>query len=89
MFDLCREHGTISTNTMDAKFQLIQDEKYCQLFGSKQFFVEAYPIKKKSDCHLVLYKCVKEYGAPGKMTYNNAQEHNRKKDRIPKIDEKV
>ena len=40
----------------------------------KQFFVEAYTIKKKSDCHLGLDKFIKEYGAPDKMTYDGAQE---------------
>ena len=49
-------------------------KKYCQVFGNKQLFVEAYPIKKKSDCHLGLDKFVKEYGAPENMTYDGAQE---------------
>ena len=74
MFDVRRIHGTMYTDTMDARCQLIHDEKYCQVFGNKQFFVEAYPIKKKYDCHLRLDKFVKEYGAPEKMTYNGGQE---------------
>ena len=36
--------------------------------------MEAYPIKKKYDCHLGLDKFVKEYGAPDKITYDGAQE---------------
>ena len=74
MFDVRRIHGTMSTNTMDARCQSIHDEKYRQVFGNKKIFVEAYPIKKKSDCHLGLYKFVKECGAPDKMTYDGAQE---------------
>ena len=74
MFDVCRIHGTMSTNNMDARCQSIRDGKYCQVFGNKKLFVEAYPIKKKSYCHLGLYKFVKEYGAPDKMTYNGVQE---------------
>ena len=35
--------------------------------------MEAYTIKKKSDYHLGLDKCVKEYGAPDKITYDGAQ----------------
>ena len=62
MFDVRRIHGTMYTNNMDTRCQSIHNEKYCQVFGNKQFFVEAYPIKKKSDCHLVLDKFVKEYG---------------------------
>ena len=39
MFDVRRIHGTMSTNTMDSRFQSIHDKKYCQVFGNKQFFV--------------------------------------------------
>ena len=60
MFDVCRIHGTISTDTMDARCQSIYDEKYCQVFGNKQFSVQAYPIKKKSDCSLGLDKAVRQ-----------------------------
>ena len=64
----------MSTNNMDARCQSIHDERYCQVFGNKQLFVEAYPIKKKYDCYLGLDKFVREYGAPDKMTYDGAQE---------------
>ena len=74
MFGVCRIHGKMSTNTMDVRYQSIHDENYCQVSGNKQLFVEAYPIKKKSDCHLGLDKFVKEYGAPDKTTYDGAQE---------------
>ena len=74
MFDVRRIHVTMSTYTMDDICQSIHEKNYCQVFGSKKFFVEAYPIKKKYDCHLGLDKFVKEYGAPEKMTYNGAQE---------------
>ena len=47
-----RIHGTMSTDTMDARFQSIHNKKYFQVFVNKQFFVEAYQIKKKYDCHL-------------------------------------
>ena len=62
------------TNTMDYRCHLIHDEKYCQLFGNKTFFVEAYPIKKRSDCQLGLDKFIKEYWAPNKMTYDGSKE---------------
>ena len=59
MFDIRRIHGTMSTDIMDSRCQLIHEEKYFQVFGNKQFFVEAYPIKKQSDCHLGLDTFVK------------------------------
>ena len=74
MFDVRRMHGTMSTDTMNARCQSIHNENYWQVFGNKQLFVEAYPIKKKSDCHLGLDKLVKEYRSPEKMTYDGAQE---------------
>ena len=55
MFDVHSIHGTMSTNTMDDRCQSIHNEKYCQVFGNKQLFVEAYLIKKKSDYHLGIY----------------------------------
>ena len=36
--------------------------------------MEAYKIKKESDCHLGLDKFVKEYGALDKVTYDGSQE---------------
>ena len=78
MFDVHRIHGIMYNNTMDARCQSIHDENYCQLFGNKQFFAEAYTVKKKSNCHLVLDKFVKEYGAPDNMTYDGAQEQIRR-----------
>ena len=59
-FDVCSIYGSMSTDTMDAICQSIHDKKYCRVFGSKQFFVEAYPIKKKSDFHLGLDKAVRK-----------------------------
>ena len=35
MFDVRRIHGTMSTNIMDARYQSIHDENYCQVFGNK------------------------------------------------------
>ena len=59
---------------MHAKVNPIHGDYYCQLFGNKYFFVEAYPMEKKSDCHETLDKFVKDYGAPDSMIYDDAQE---------------
>ena len=63
---------------MDARCQSIHDEEYCQVFGNKKCFVEAYRIKKKYDCHLGLDNFFKEYGALDKMSYDGAQEQIRR-----------
>ena len=64
----------MSTDIMGARYQLIHYENYCEVFCNKQFFVESYPIKKKSDCHLGINKFIKEYGAPNRITYGGAQD---------------
>ena len=69
----------MSTDAMDARCQSIHDEKYCQVFGNKQFFVDSYPIKKKSDFCLGLDNFIKEYETPDKMTYDGAQERIERK----------
>ena len=85
MFDVRRIHGTMSTNTIDTRYQSIHDKKYCQVFGNKQFFVELYPIKRNYDCHLGLDKFVKEYGAPDKMNYGGAQEQIGRKTEFQRV----
>ena len=47
--------------------------------------MEAYPIKKKSDFHLGLDKCVKEYGKPDKMAYDGAQEQIGRKTEFQRV----
>ena len=85
MFDVRKIHGTMSTDTMDARCQSIQDKKYCQVFGNKQLFVEAYPIEKKYDCHLGLDKFVKEYGSQDKMTYDGTHEKIGRKTELQRV----
>ena len=85
MFDIRRIYGTMSTNIIDTRCQSIHDEKYFQVIGDKQLFMDAYPIKKKSDCHLGFNQFVKEYGSPYKMTYDGAQEQTRRKNK-PKME---
>ena len=69
----------MSTDTIYARCLSTNNEKYCQVFGNQKFFVEEYPIKKKYDFHLGLYKFIKEYGAPDKVNCNGAQEQIRSK----------
>ena len=85
MFGVHMIHWTMYINTMDAIFQLIHDEKCCQLFCNRQFFVEAYTIKKKSYCHLGLDKFIKGYGALDKMTYDSAQEQIGRKTKFQRV----
>ena len=51
MFEVNKLRGKMATDTMDARCNSIHGERYCQVFGNKDLFVEAYPINKKSDCY--------------------------------------
>ena len=64
---------------MDARCKSIHAEKYLQVFGNKEFFVEAYPIKRKANCHEGLETFVREYGAMKRLIYDGAPEHIRRK----------
>ena len=59
MFEVRQIHGTMSNNTMDTRCQSIHQDKYLQIFGNKDSFVEAYPIKRKKDSYEGLDKFVK------------------------------
>ena len=85
MFDVLRTHGTMSTDTMDARWHSIHYKNYCQVCRNKELFVESYPIKNKYDCHLVLDKFVKEYWAPEKTTYDGKQEQIRRRTEFQRV----
>ena len=75
MFNVKRLQCKIVTDTMHVKVKSIHGDYYFQVFGNKALFVESYPMEKKSDCHEVLDKFVKDYGAPDSMIYDGAQEN--------------
>ena len=85
MFDVRRIHGTMSTYPMDARCQSIHQDKYLQVFGNKDFFVEDYPIKRKKDSYEGLDKFVKAYGAPDKMIYDGAGKQVRRKTEFQRL----
>ena len=62
---------------MHVKVNSVHGDYYCQVFGNKEFFVEAYPMGKNSDWHEALDKFVRDYSAPDSMIYNGAQEQVR------------
>ena len=74
MFGIRRLNCPISSDTMDARCRSIFDQRYCQVFASKEFFVEAYPISQKSECHEPLKRFVKEYGSPYEMITDGSKE---------------
>lgn len=69
----------MATDTMDARSTSIHGEMYCQIFGTKEFFVEAYPIARKADCYQALEGFVVRYGAPDLLIFDGSQEQGGRK----------
>ena len=74
MFGVKRLNCMMATDTLDARVKSIHGQKYCQVFGKKDFFVEAYPIEKISDCHEALDRLMSYYRASDVMQYDGAPE---------------
>ena len=64
----------MATYTMHSKNKSIHRELYCQVFDTKEFFVEAYPIQKKSYFHEALDLLIKNYWVPVTLIYYGSKE---------------
>ena len=85
MFQTKRLRTSISTDTMDARVESLHGERYCQIFGSKEFFVEAYPIVSKADCHEALDKFVRQYGVPDELRFDGSKEQGGRNTKFMKV----
>ena len=63
MFGVKQLKYIMATDTLDSRVKSIHGQQYCQVFGNKDFFVEAYPIEKRLDCQEALDRFVRDYGA--------------------------
>ena len=78
----------MSKDTMDARCNSIHAENYLQVFGNKEFFVVAYPIKRKADCHEGLKTFVRECSAMERLIYDGAPEQIGRKIEFQRIMQK-
>ena len=74
IFQVRRLTYIVSCDTMDARLQSIHENRNLQVFATKKYFVEVYPLKRKSDCHEALDRFVKDYGAPRMMIFDRSLE---------------
>ena len=74
MFEPKRLQCEMASDAMHQLCPAIHGDKYCQVFGNRQMFAEAYPIKSKADCDEALRLFFKEYGAPHTMITDGARE---------------
>ena len=78
MFEPKRIIGEMASDTMDPRCKGLHGDRYCQVFGNRQMFCEAYPIQKKSDCDDALKKFLREYGASDFMVTDGSREQTSK-----------
>ena len=78
MFEPTRLRSSMASDTMDPRCAGLHGDRYCQVFGNKQMFAEAYPIGKKSDCDDALRRFLQEYGAPDEMITDGSREQTAK-----------
>jgi hypothetical protein len=79
MFSPKRILGEMASDTMDPRCEGLHGDKYCQVFGNKSMFCEAYPIPSKGSCHEALKIFLKEYGAPDTIITNGSKEQTSKR----------
>ena len=85
MFGIRRLNYEISTDTIDGKVKSIHGDRYAQIFGSKEFFVAAYPMGSKSEAGDMLDKFVRRYGAPKLLKFDGSKEQCGKNTKFQQI----
>ena len=74
MFGQKMFNAHVYIDTMDARVTSIHGNRYGQVFATKDYFVDAYPIKKKSNCGDGISEFITDYGVPLKMTFDGSKE---------------
>ena len=74
MYEPKRLQCNMASDTMDPRTDGLHGNRYCQVFGNKFMFAEAYPIAKKSDCGDALRRFLTDYGAPDSMITDGSKE---------------
>ena len=81
MFEPKRIIGEMASDTMDPRCESLHgDHRYCQVFGNRKMFCEAYPIRDKTKVEVdgALKRFIKEYGAPDSMITDGSREQTAK-----------
>ena len=81
MFEPKRIFGEMASDTMDPCYDgLHRQHRYCQVFGNRKMFCEAYPIASKNmeQVDNALKKFLKEYGVPDRIITDGSREKTSK-----------
>ena len=74
MFGKKMFNAHVYTDTMDAIVASIHGNRYGQVYSKKDYFVNFYPIKKKSHCSDGLSEFITDCGVPLNMTFDGFKE---------------
>ena len=74
MFGQKMFNAHVYMNTMDSRVASIHGNRYGQVFATKDYFVDVYPIKKKSHRGDGISEFFTDYGVPLKMTFDGFKE---------------
>ena len=78
MYEPKRLRCEMSSDTMDPRCEGMHGYRYCQVFSNKSMFCVAYPIERKSDCHVALKSFIRDYGASDSMITDGSGEQTSK-----------
>ena len=67
-------HMRIYIDTLIAKCRSKRGYSYAQVFTNGYGFSRCYPLEKKGDAHLSLYRFIRDHGIPKDLTSDRAQE---------------
>ena len=85
LFGIRRLDYEIATDTIDGKVRSIHGDRYAQVFGSKEFFVAAFPMASKGDAGDMLDEFVRKYGAPKLLKFDGSKEQCGKNSKFQQI----
>ena len=74
MFGQKMFNAHVYMDTMNSRVASIHGNRYGQVFSTKDYFVDVYPIKKKSHCGDGLSQIITYYGVPLKMPFDGSKE---------------
>ena len=79
MYKRPRFKGIIYTDLLQGHFELLDGNKYAQIFATKDFFAAAYPMETKAMAEDVLKEFISDFGIPDKIVMDGAGEQAGKK----------
>ena len=74
MFGKRTFNSHVYTDTMDARVKSINGNRYGQVFATKEFFIDVFPMKSKKNCGEAFGQFITDYGVPLKMTFDGSKE---------------